>query len=52
MLFRNFLTAFLVLLCRILGVTPDSIAAIKAKENAPHDTEEAAAARVKNEIIS
>lgn len=52
MLFSNLLARFLFFLCRIFGVTPDSIAAIKKKENAPRDTEKDAAARVKNEIIS
>lgn len=42
----------LTLLCRLFGVTPDSIAAIKNKSKAPQVTQEVAAARVKSQIVS
>ena len=52
MYFRNFLAALLLLLCRIFGVTPDSIADMKKKSKAPRVADEVAAERVKSQIIS
>ena len=46
------LAAFLTLLCRVFGVTPDTIKAFKDKNKRPQITTDEAAARVKGLIVS
>ncbi len=46
------LAAFLTLLCRVFGVTPDTIKAFKDKNKRPQITADEAAARVKGLIVS
>ncbi len=46
------LAAFLTLLCRVFGVTPDTIKAVKDENERPQITAHAAAARVKGLIVS
>ncbi len=46
------LAAFLTLLCRVIGITPDTIKAVKDKNPRPQITANAAAARVKGLIVS
>ncbi len=46
------LAAFLTLLCRVLGVSPDTIKAVKDRSERPRITANAAAARVKGLIVS
>jgi hypothetical protein len=46
------LAAFLTMLCRVFGVTPDTIKAIKDKNKRSQITGKEAAARVKGLIVS
>ncbi len=46
------MAAFLTMLCRVLGVTPDTIKAVKDKNNRLRLTAKEAVARVKGLIAS
>ena len=52
MYFFDIMAAFLTLLCRVFGVTPDTIKAVKDENERPQITAHAAAARVKGLIGS
>ncbi len=52
MYFFDKLAAFLTLLCRVCGVTPDTIKAVKDSSERPQITADAAAARVEGLIVS
>ncbi len=47
-----FFAAFLTILCRVFGVTPDTIKAVKDKNNRPRLSAKEAAARVGGLIAS
>jgi hypothetical protein len=52
MYFHDKMGAFLCLLCRVFGVTPDTIKAIKDRNNRPRLTPSESAARVRGLIAS